>query len=68
MVAKDPMFDRRRPELTIFLLVSAVRLFLLRNWQHPKILYRFSDSNCVIFLHGAGVDEGGIGRRLVASL
>ena len=33
-----------------------------------KILFRFSDLNCVLFLLGYDVDEGGTGGRLVASL
>ena len=40
----------------------------MRNLQNPKILWRISDSNCVLFLHGASVDEGGTGGRLVASM
>ena len=68
MVAKEPMVDSRIPDLTILDLVAAVRCFLLHNLRHPKILYIFSDYNCVLFLYGAGDDEGGTGGRLIASL
>ena len=68
IVVTDPMVYMTRPELTRIALVSAVRQFLLRNWQHPKILCRFSDSNCVLFYHGAGFDEGGTDGTLVVTL
>ena len=68
MVAKEPMVDGKRPELKRLALVSAVRCLQLCNFLQPNILCRFIDLNCVLFLHGASVDEGGIGRRLVVSL
>ena len=68
IIAKYPMVNRRIPELTRLELVALVRCFLLRNWLHPKILFIFSDSNGVLFLHGYGVDEGGTGGILVESL
>ena len=40
-------------------LVSAVRCFWLWRRQHSNILWRLSDSNCVIFSYGGGVDDGG---------
>ena len=68
MVVKEPIVDGRIPDLTRLALVAAVRFFWLQNWRHPEILWRFSYSICVLFLHSAGVDEGGTGEILVASL
>ena len=68
IVAKDPMMDGRRPELTRLALFSVARWFLLRNWWHLQSLYIFCESNCVLFLHDSGVDEGCTDRILVVSL
>ena len=68
IVAKEPIFDGRRPELTRLALVAAVRCLWLRNYLQPNMRWRLRDSNCVLFSHGAGVNEGWIGGRLVASL
>ena len=68
IVAKEPLVDGRRSELTRLALVAVVRFFLLRDYLQPKILWRFSESNCVLFVHGSGIDEGKIGGILVASL
>ena len=68
IVANYVMVEGIIPELMILALVDAVRCFWLRNRQHSKILCGFNDSNCFLFLHGVGVDDGGTGRRLVASL
>ena len=68
IVAKELILDGRIHELTILALVSAVRCFWLRNFLQPKMQWRLRDLNCVLFSHGASVNEGGIGGRLVASL
>ena len=68
MAANEPIVDGIRPEFTRLELVSTVRCFLLRNYLQPKMRWRFRYSNCVRLSHGASVDDGGIGGRLVASL
>ena len=68
MVAKDPTVEGRRSELTILALVATVRLFLLLNRKHPKILCRFSYSIFFIFSHGSGAYYGGYGEILVSLL
>ena len=68
MVAKEPMVYERRPEFTRIELVAAVRWFWLRNCLHPNMRWRCRDSNWVQLSHGAGVDDGGIWGRLLASL
>ena len=68
IVSKEPMVDGSRPEFTKFAFVAAVRCFWFLNSLHPNILWRFNDSNWVLLSHGAGVDNGGIGGRLEASL
>ena len=67
IVANKLIVDGRRPQFTRLALVSAVRCFLLRNCLQPKILWIFSDLNCVLFSHGAGVNKVGIGGILVMS-
>ena len=62
------MVGGRRPELTRLALVAAVRLFWLRNFLQPKMQCRFRDLKCVQFLHGAGVDDEGIGCRFLSSI
>ena len=57
-----------RPEFTKLAFVAAVRCFWFLNFLHPKMWCRFKDSNWVIFSHGAGIGNGGIGGRLLASL
>ena len=66
--AKEPMVYGIRPEFTKLAFVAAVRCFWFLNCLHPNILWRFNDSDWVILSHGAGVDDGGIGSRLEASL
>ena len=68
IVAKETMVDGSRPEFTKLAFVAAVRCFWFLNCIHPNILWIFSDSNWILFSHGAGVDDGGIGGRLEASL
>ena len=68
MVAKETIVDGRISELTRLAFFATMRCFLFRNFLQLKILWIFSDSNCVLFLHLAGVDEGGICIRLVAPL
>ena len=68
IVAKEKIVDGRRSELTRLALVSAVRWFLLWNCLQPKMRWILRGSKCVIFSHGAGVYEGGIGRRLLEFL
>ena len=62
------MVDGSRPEFTKLAFVAAVRCFWFLNCLHPKMRCRFKDLNWVIFSHGAGVDNGGIGVMLLASL
>ena len=64
IVAKEPMVDGSRPELTKLAFVASVRCFWFLNCLHPNILWRFNDSNWVILSHGAGVEYGVIGGRL----
>ena len=68
IVAKDMIFDGIGLELKGLALVAAVRYFLLRNCLQPNMQWILRDSKCVLLSHGSGVDEGGIGRRLIASL
>ena len=68
IVSKEPMVDGSRPEVTKLAFIVAVRCFWLINGLHPNIMWRLNDSNWVLFSHGAGVDDGGIGGRLEASL
>ena len=68
IVAKYPIVGSRRSELKILLLFAMVKWFLLRNFQHPKILCRFSHSDCDLFFYGAGVDDGGTGLIFVSLL
>ena len=65
MEAKEPIVDGRRPDFTRLALVAAVRCFWLRNFLQSKMRWRFRDSNCVWFSHGAGVDDGRTGGKLV---
>ena len=67
-MAKKPMVDGSKTELTKMAFVAAVRCFWFLNFLHPKMRCRFNDSNWVIFSHGAGVDNGMIGGRLLAYL
>ena len=67
-MAKEPMVDGSRPEFTKLTFVAAVRCFWFLNFLQPKMRCRFKDSNWVIFSHGAGVEDDGIGGRLLASL
>ena len=62
------MVDGSRPEFTKLAFVAAVRYFWFMNVLHLKMRCRFNDSNWVIFSHGAGVDNGMIGGRLLAYL
>ena len=62
------MVDGSRPEFTKLALVAAVRCFWFLNCLQPNMQCRFKDSNWVLFSHGAGVEDGGIGGRLLASL
>ena len=62
------MVDGSRPEFTKLAFVAAVRCFWFLNCLHPNMRWRFKDSNWVLFSHGAGVDDGGIGGRLEAYL
>ena len=62
------MVDGSRPEFTKLEFVAEVRCFWFMNFLHPNMQWRFKDSNCVLFSHGAGVDYGGIRGRLVVSL
>ena len=55
-------------DFTKLAFVDAVRYFWFLNYLHPNILWRLNDSNWVLFSHGTGVDYGGIGDRLEASL
>ena len=66
IVAKERISDGSRPEFTKLAFVASVRCFWFLNCLHPNILWRFNDSNWVLFSHGAGVDNGGIGGRLEA--
>ena len=68
IVAKEPMVDGSRPEFTKLAFVAVVRCFWFLNCIHLKMLCIFKESNWVIFSHGAGVDDGEIGGRLLASL
>ena len=68
MVANEPMVDGIRPEFTRLAFVASVRCFWFLNCLHLNILWRLNDSNWVLFSHGAGVDDGGIGGRLESSL
>ena len=68
IVTKEPMVDVSRPEFTKLALVAAVRCFWFLNFLQPKIRCRFKESNWVLFSHGAGVDDGGLGGRLLESL
>ena len=68
ILAKEPMLDGSRPELTKLAFVAAVRCFWFLNCLHPNMRWIFKDSNWVILSHGAGVDDGGIGGRLEESL
>ena len=62
------MIDVSIPEFTRLALVAAVRCFLFLNFLQPKMRWIFKDSNWVLFSHGAGVDDGGIGGRLLTYL
>ena len=68
IVAKEMMVDGSRPEFTRIALVAAVRCFWFLNCPQPKMRCRFKESNWVLFSHGAGVDYGGIGGKLLAYL
>ena len=68
MVAKEPMFYGRIPEFTRLALVAAVRCFLFRNYLQPKMRWRFRDLKWVQLLHGVGVNDVGMGGRLLASI
>ena len=68
IVAKEPMVDGSRPELTRLAFVSAVICFWFLNFLQLKIRWIFKDSNWFLFSHGAGVDYGGIWGRMLASL
>ena len=68
IVEKDPMVDGSRPEFTKLAFVSAVRYFWILNFLLPNTRWRFKDSNWVLLSYGAGVYDGGIGGRLLASL
>ena len=68
MIAKEPIVDGIRPVFKRLVLVATVRCFLLQNFLQPKKRCIFRDSNCFQLSHGAGIDDGGIGGRLVASL
>ena len=68
IVAKELMVDVSRPEFTKLAFVAAVRCFWFLNGLHPNMRWVIKDLNWVLFSHGAGVDYGGIGGRLKASL
>ena len=68
VVAKEPMVDGSRLDFTKLEFVAAVRCFWLLNILHPNMRWISKDSNWVLFSHGAGVDNGGIGGRLEKSL
>ena len=68
IVEKEPIVDGIRPVFKILVLVAMVRCFLLQNFLQPKKRWIFRESNCFRLSHGAGIDDGGIGGRLVASL
>ena len=65
IVAKEPMLDESRPEFTKLALVDVVRCFWFLNCLQPKMRCRFNDSNWVLFSHGAGVNDCGIGGNLL---
>ena len=58
IVAKYPIVEGIIKGFTRLSLVAVVRLFYLRKRLQPKILWRFSDSNFIVFLQGAGFDDG----------
>ena len=66
IVAKEPMVDGSMPEFSKLAFVTAVRCFWFLNFLHLNIRWVFKESNLVLFSHGAGVDNGGIGGRLEA--
>ena len=68
IVAKEPILDGSRPDFTKLSLVDAVRCFWFLNCLQPNIRCIFKDSNWVLFSHGKGVNDEGIGGRLLASL
>ena len=68
IVAKELMVDGSTPDFTKLAFVAAVRCFWFMNFLHTKIRCIFKDSKWVLFSHGAGVNDGGIGGRLLASL
>ena len=68
IVAMEPMVDGSRLEFTKLAFVAAVRCFWFLSFLHPNIQCIFKDSNWVLFLHGAAVDDGGIGGRLESYL
>ena len=57
--------DLSSPNLNFF---DAVRCFWFLNCLQPKMRCIFKDSNWVLFSHGACIDDGGIGGRLLSSL
>ena len=68
IVAKETMVDGSRLEFTKLAFVAAVRCFWFLNCLHPNVQWIFKDLHWVLFLHGAGVDDGGIRGRLESYL
>ena len=64
IVVNDPIVKGKKPELTILAFVTDVRWVWLRKHLQPNILQRLSNSNCVMFLQGYGVENGETGGRL----
>ena len=64
VVAKDPVVEGRRPQLTILAFVAEARWFLLRKCRKTKILCILRDPNCVLFFQRSGVEDLGTGGRL----
>ena len=62
-VAKEPMVDGSRPEFIKPAYLVEIRCFWFLNCLHPNMRWRFKESNWVLFSHGAGVDNEGIGAE-----
>ena len=58
--------DGSRPDFTKLAFVAAVRCFWFLNFPYPNIRWRFKTLNWVLFSHGVGVNDGGVGSRLEA--
>ena len=62
------MVDGSIPEFTNLAFFAVVRCFWFLDCLHPNMRRRFKELEWVLLSHGAGVDDGDIGGRLVASL